>query len=146
MQETWVQSLGLEGRLEEGTAAHSSILTWRIPCTEEPGGCSPWSPRESDTTEVTEHASAVSIWCSVINIKITNELFCILFLVPGLQVGILHPKHTSVSSHGTSGARCPRGAGGSHHGWGVLLTPPRPELPQGPQWGLLVVLRPPKIC
>ena len=38
MQETWVQSLGQEDPLEEGTATHSSILAWRIPWTEEPGG------------------------------------------------------------------------------------------------------------
>ena len=31
MQETWVQSLGWEDTLEEGTATHSSILAWRIP-------------------------------------------------------------------------------------------------------------------
>ena len=38
MQETWVQSLGLEDPLEKGMATHSSILAWRIPGTEEPGG------------------------------------------------------------------------------------------------------------
>ena len=38
MQETWVQSLGWEGALEEGMATHSSILAWRIPWTEEPEG------------------------------------------------------------------------------------------------------------
>ena len=38
MQETWVQSLGWEDPLEEGMAAHSSILAWKIPWTEEPGG------------------------------------------------------------------------------------------------------------
>ena len=38
MQETLVQSLGLEDPLEKGMATHSSILTCRIPCTEEPGG------------------------------------------------------------------------------------------------------------
>ena len=38
MQETWVQSLGWEEPLEEGMATHSSILAWRIPWTEEPGG------------------------------------------------------------------------------------------------------------
>ena len=37
-QETQVQSLGREDALEEGMAAHSSILAWRIPGTEEPGG------------------------------------------------------------------------------------------------------------
>ena len=36
-QETWVQSLGQEDPLEEGVATHSSIPTWRIPWTEEPG-------------------------------------------------------------------------------------------------------------
>ena len=38
MQETWVQSLGWEDPPEEGMATHSSILAWRIPWTEEPGG------------------------------------------------------------------------------------------------------------
>ena len=38
MQETGVQSLGQEDPLEEGMATHSSILAWRIPFTEEPGG------------------------------------------------------------------------------------------------------------
>ena len=33
-----VQALGREDPLEEGMAAHSSILAWRIPWTEEPGG------------------------------------------------------------------------------------------------------------
>ena len=37
-QEMWVQSLGREDPLEEGTATHSGILAWRIPRTEEPGG------------------------------------------------------------------------------------------------------------
>ena len=40
-QETWVQSLGQDEPLEEGTATHSSILAWRIPWTEEPGGLQP---------------------------------------------------------------------------------------------------------
>ena len=38
MWETWVRSLGWEDPLEEGMATHSSILAWRIPWTEEPGG------------------------------------------------------------------------------------------------------------
>ena len=38
VQETRVQSLGREDPLEEGMATHSSILSWRIPWTEEPGG------------------------------------------------------------------------------------------------------------
>ena len=54
MQETWVQSLGWEDPLEEGTATYSSILAWRIPWTEEPGWATvpPFRGRkESDTTE-----------------------------------------------------------------------------------------------
>ena len=37
-QETLVQSMGWEDLLEEGMATHFSILDWRIPWTEEPGG------------------------------------------------------------------------------------------------------------
>jgi len=38
MWETWVRSLGREHPLEKEMATHSSILAWRIPWTEEPGG------------------------------------------------------------------------------------------------------------
>ena len=38
MQETWVQSPTWEDPLEKGMATRSSILAWRIPWTEEPGG------------------------------------------------------------------------------------------------------------
>ena len=38
MQEIWAQSLDWRDPLEEEMAAHSSILAWRIPWTEEPGG------------------------------------------------------------------------------------------------------------
>ena len=41
MQETWVQFLGWEDPLEKGMATHSSILAWRIPWTEMPGGLKP---------------------------------------------------------------------------------------------------------
>ena len=53
MLETWVQSLGWEDLLEEGMATHSSLLAWRIPWTEEPGGVYSSSGRrkESGTTE-----------------------------------------------------------------------------------------------
>ena len=40
-QETWVLSLGWEDCLEEEMATHSSILAWKIPWREEPGGL--WS-------------------------------------------------------------------------------------------------------
>ena len=38
MQETYVQSLGQEDLLEKRMTTYSSILAWRIPWTEEPGG------------------------------------------------------------------------------------------------------------
>ena len=38
IQETWVQNLSQEDPLEEDMATYSSILAWRIPWTEEPGG------------------------------------------------------------------------------------------------------------
>ena len=38
MQETWVHSLSGEDPLEKAMATHSSIIAWRIPWTEEPGG------------------------------------------------------------------------------------------------------------
>ena len=38
MRETWVRSLGQEDPLEKEMGTHSSILAWRIPWIEEPGG------------------------------------------------------------------------------------------------------------
>ena len=51
MRETWVSSLGWEDPLGKGMPTHSSILAWRIPWMEKPGRYSPWSRKESDTTE-----------------------------------------------------------------------------------------------
>ena len=42
---------GWNNLLEKGMAAHSSILAWEIPWTEEPGGLQSWGHKESDTTE-----------------------------------------------------------------------------------------------
>ena len=48
MWETWVRSLDQKDPLEEGMATLSSILAWRIPCTEEPGGPhSPWGGKQT---------------------------------------------------------------------------------------------------
>ena len=52
-QEPACQSLGWEDPLEEGKATHSSILAWRIPWTEEPGGVQSMGRKGSDTTEAT---------------------------------------------------------------------------------------------
>ena len=53
----WVQSLGWEDPLEEEMATHSSLLAWKIPWTEEPGGLQPMGGiqftgrKESDMAE-----------------------------------------------------------------------------------------------
>ena len=46
-------------------ATHSSILAWRIPCTEEPGELSLEGQKELDTTEVTQHTTDDA--CVVLN-------------------------------------------------------------------------------
>ena len=51
MQETRIQSQGLEDPPEKEMATHSSILAWRIPWTEEPGRPQSVELQESDTTE-----------------------------------------------------------------------------------------------
>ena len=53
MQETRVRSLSQEDPLEKGMVTHSSILAWRIPWTEEPGGYTSWGHEELDAIEVT---------------------------------------------------------------------------------------------
>ena len=51
MRETRVQSLGWDDLLEQEMAIHSSILAWKIPWMEEPGGLQSTGRKESDTTE-----------------------------------------------------------------------------------------------
>ena len=49
MQETWVGSLGWKDPLEKGKATHSSILAWRIPWTQEPGGLQSMASQKRQT-------------------------------------------------------------------------------------------------
>ena len=51
MRETWVPSLGWEDPLEKEMATHSSILAWRFPWTEEPGGLQPMGSQRIGHTE-----------------------------------------------------------------------------------------------
>ena len=48
-QETWVRSLGQEDPLEKGMATHCSVLAWKIPWTEEPGGLQSMGCKKLDT-------------------------------------------------------------------------------------------------
>ena len=50
MQEMWVQSLGREDPLKKEMAAHSSMLSWEIPWTEEPGRLQSMGSQESNMT------------------------------------------------------------------------------------------------
>ena len=76
MQETQVQSLNREDPLEKEMAAHSSILAWEIPWTEEPGGLqSMGSKKESHThTHTHTHKRRLSDYTT------TND--CIKLLQP----------------------------------------------------------------
>ena len=56
-QEMWVQSPGWQDPLEEKMATHSSILAWKIPWTEEPGGLQPMGSQRVRHGSVTEHTN-----------------------------------------------------------------------------------------
>ena len=61
IQETWVQSLGQEDLLEKGMATHSSILTWRNPWAEEPGGLQTLEVQRCDSSDLAHmHSSFLS--------------------------------------------------------------------------------------
>ena len=81
-----VQPLGREGPLEEGMAIHSSILAWRIPWTEEPGGYSPWGGKELDTTEVTQHVY-MQTWKATL-----GSCSCLSHVVLGIKPRALEEK------------------------------------------------------
>ena len=76
MQETQVQFLGWEDPLEKEMAAHSSILVWEIPWTEEPAGLySPGGQKESNMIEVTQHEQEVKNLYSKKKQKTKNNLY-----------------------------------------------------------------------
>ena len=60
LQETWVQSLGWQDSLEEEMATHSSILAWKIPWTEKPGGLQSMGWQRVEHNLATEHTCSLS--------------------------------------------------------------------------------------
>ena len=74
IRETQVQSLGWEDPLEKEMATHSSILAWRIPWTEEPGGLQSVGVPESDTTK---HLTLITL----ISLSTTPRVF------PDISIG-----------------------------------------------------------
>ena len=61
MWETWVRFLGWEDHLEEGMATHSSILAWRMPWTEEPGGLQSMVLQRVGHDSVTKHSTVINV-------------------------------------------------------------------------------------
>ena len=62
MQETWVWPLVWDHPLEEGMATHSSILAWRIPWTEEPGGLQSIGSQKDRHDWATKHSTVFQLW------------------------------------------------------------------------------------
>ena len=72
MQETRVQFLGEENPLEKEMATHSSILPWRVPWTEEPGGLQSMGVTNSRTEQLTYTHSTTTIF----SIATSALLYC----------------------------------------------------------------------
>ena len=91
-------------------ATHSSILAWRIPWTEEPGGYSPWGHKELDMTETTEQAPPKSslLW---------DWLAFVLTLMDPSDGGILLPALHMAVSWQSGGGRALSGL--LSHSWGL---------------------------
>ena len=64
MQETQVRSPGREDPLEEEMAVHSSILAWKTPWTEEPGGLQSTGSQRVRDDGVTKQAGASIVFCA----------------------------------------------------------------------------------
>ena len=84
MQETWVQSLGLEDPLKKGMATHSSILSWKIPGIEEPGRLQSMTSqrvrhnratnRHAHSKHINEYQSNVSLlFDAFLNLSVLND-------------------------------------------------------------------------
>ena len=62
MWETWIRSLGWEDPLEKGMPIHSSILAWRIPWTQEPGGLQSMGSQWVEHDWVTKHTYGLCVY------------------------------------------------------------------------------------
>ena len=79
----WVQNLCKEDLLEKEMATCSSILAWKIPRTEEPGGLSYMGSQESDTTEHTCTHGQFLLYSSLLSLPKKSLIGC---LIKGPQV------------------------------------------------------------
>ena len=71
LQETQLRSLGWEDPLEKETAAHSSILSWRIPWTEQPGGLQ--SIASQSQTRLSNYTLTLEI-CTYVSINTHSKM------------------------------------------------------------------------
>ena len=62
-KETQVRSLGRKDSLEKGMVTYSSILAWRIPWTEEPGGYSPQGRKKTQLKQLSRRVSILIAIC-----------------------------------------------------------------------------------
>ena len=101
----WVRSLGWQVSLEEGIATHSSVLAWRTPWTEEPGGLQ--SVELQRTVLSHEHygsepqTAPSDAWAGGCPIEPLNWFpfspFFPLATATALEMGALHPSYASES-------------------------------------------------
>ena len=77
MWETWVRSLGWEDSLEKDMATHSSILAWRIPWTEEPGGL-----------QSTGSQRVGNDWATSLSLSLSTAFHYIHFLLRGMCIAV----------------------------------------------------------
>ena len=86
MQETWVLFLGREDSLEKEMATHSSVLTWRIPWTEEPGGLQPWGCRVRYNSEAKQQQLNLGLQAvNSVTIGTRPLLSCLVITVSSLH-------------------------------------------------------------
>ena len=100
----WIWSLGGEDSLKKEVATHSSILAWKIPWTEEPGGLqSMWSQRvwHDWVTEHT-HTYIIALQCCVSFCWTITWISCIYTYIPSLlsllPTALCHQQSTKLSS------------------------------------------------
>ena len=98
-EEIWVQFLGQENPLQEGTATHSSILAWRIPWREEPGGLQSIGLQRVDTTEVTSYIyiqlGSAQHYLVTIGSLFTGSFFSLIRRYSNPETTVLEPQTLS---------------------------------------------------
>ena len=100
-EKMWVQSLGQKDPPQEGIATHSSILAWRIPWTEEPGGLQSTGLQRVDTTEMTSYiyiqlGSAQHYLVTIVSL-LAGSFFTLIRWYSNPETTVLEPQTLSLS-------------------------------------------------